>query len=91
MTPAHDWRDRRLAPEVWLLAERDTGATPRTKYFFVNLPATTSWPQLVRLAHQRWAIEQLLLGPVLPVFSLVAPCQPGAAPVFVRRGTFTDK
>ena len=60
MTPAHDWRDRRLAPEVWLLAERDTGATPRTKYFFVNLhlPATTSWPQLVRLAHQRWAIEQ---------------------------------
>ncbi len=58
VTPAHDWRDRRLAPEVWLLAERDTGATPRTKYFFVNLPATTSWPQLVRLAHQRWAIEQ---------------------------------
>ncbi len=30
VTPAHDWRDRRLAPEVWLLAERDTGATPRT-------------------------------------------------------------
>ena len=26
---------RRLAPEVWLLAERDLGATPRTKYYLV--------------------------------------------------------
>ena len=34
----HDWRDRRLAPEVWLLCEQDLGATPRTKYFFINLP-----------------------------------------------------
>ena len=51
-------RDRRLAPEVWLLCEQDLGATPRIKYFFVNLPATASVKQLVRLAHQRWAIEQ---------------------------------
>ena len=58
VTPAHDWRDRRLAPEIWLLCEQDLGATPRTKYFFVNLPATASVKQLVRLAHQRWAIEQ---------------------------------
>ena len=58
VTPAHDWRHRRLAPEVWLLAERDVGETPQTKYFFVHLPATASWRQLVRLAHQRWAIEQ---------------------------------
>ena len=58
VTPAHDWRDRRLAPEVWLLCEQDLGATPRTKYFFVSLPATASVKQLVRLAHQRWAIEQ---------------------------------
>jgi len=50
MTPAHDWRDRRLAP------------TPRTKYFFVDLPATASVKQLVRLAHQRWAIEQQYVG-----------------------------
>jgi hypothetical protein len=40
------------------LCEQDLGATPRTKYFFVNLPATASLKQLVRLAHQRWAIEQ---------------------------------
>lgn len=58
VTPAHDWRHRRLAPEVWLLAERDLGTTPRTKYYFVNLPATASWRHLVRLAHHRWAIEQ---------------------------------
>ena len=30
VTPAHAWRQRRLPPDVWLLAERDTGA--RVKY-----------------------------------------------------------
>jgi SRSO17 transposase len=58
VTPAHDWRHRRLAPEVWLLIERDRGDTPKTKYYFVNVPATTSLKAIVRLAHQRWAIEQ---------------------------------
>ena len=58
VTPAHDWRERRLAPEVWLLCERDLGAAPRTKYYLVNLPPTASLRQLVHLAHQRWAIEQ---------------------------------
>jgi SRSO17 transposase len=57
VTPAHDWQ-RALAPEVWLVCERDTGRTPRTKYFFVDLPATTSLKRLVQFAHQRWAIEQ---------------------------------
>jgi SRSO17 transposase len=58
VTPAHDWRERRLAPEVWLLCERDLGPTPRTKFYLVNLPPTASLRTLVRLAHQRWAIEQ---------------------------------
>jgi len=58
VTPAHDWRERRLAPEVWLLCERDLGAEPRAKYYLVNLPPTASLRALVRLAHQRWAIEQ---------------------------------
>jgi SRSO17 transposase len=58
VTPAHDWRERRLAPEVWLLCERDLGAEPRTKYYLVHLPATALLRALVRLAHQRWAIEQ---------------------------------
>ena len=40
VTPANEWRNRRLAPEVWLLCEQDLGLTPRIKYFFVHLPAT---------------------------------------------------
>ena len=58
VTPAHDWRDRRLAPAVWLLCERAVGASDRTKYYLVHLPATASLRTLVRLTHQRWAIEQ---------------------------------
>jgi SRSO17 transposase len=58
VTPATDWRDRRVAPEVWLLCQRDLGETPETKYYLVNLPITASLKALVRLAHQRWAIEQ---------------------------------
>jgi SRSO17 transposase len=58
VTPAVDSRQRRLAPEIWLLAERDVGETPKTKFYFVNLPRQASLSQIVRLAHQRWAIEQ---------------------------------
>ena len=58
VTPAHDWRDYRLAPEVWLLCERDLGPTPRIKYYLVDLPGTAPLRALVQLAHQRWAIEQ---------------------------------
>jgi SRSO17 transposase len=58
VTPAHEWPRHRLAPEVWLLFERDLGTTPRVKAYLVSLPATASLRSLVRLAHQRWAIEQ---------------------------------
>ncbi len=58
VTPAHDWRAHRLAPEVWLLFERDLGATPRVKSYLIALPPTASLRSLVRLAHHRWAIEQ---------------------------------
>ena len=58
VTPAHDWRRRRLAPEVWLLFERDLGTTPRIKAYLVALPPTASLRALVHLVHQRWAIEQ---------------------------------
>ena len=57
VTPAHKWRQQ-LMPEVWLLAEQDTGATPRTKYYLIHRPRTASLRALVQLAHQRWAIEQ---------------------------------
>jgi SRSO17 transposase len=58
VTPAHDWREGHVAPEVWLLCERDLGSTPRTKYYLVDLPAPTALKVIVQLAHQRWAIEQ---------------------------------
>jgi SRSO17 transposase len=58
VTPATDWRHRRLAPEVWLLCERGLGPTGRRRHYLVSLPASASLRQLVRLAHHRWAIEQ---------------------------------
>ena len=58
VTPATDWRHRRLAPEVWLLCERGLGPTGRRRHYLVSLPEATSLKQLVRLAHHRWAIEQ---------------------------------
>jgi SRSO17 transposase len=58
VTPAHEWRRRQLAPEVWLLCERGLGPTGRRKHYLVSLPPTASLRPIVRLAHQRWAIEQ---------------------------------
>ena len=37
VTPAHAWRQQ-LLPEIWLLAEQDTGARPM-KYYLIDLPA----------------------------------------------------
>jgi len=58
VTPAHDWRERRLAPEVWLLCERELAGGDRVRYYLVDLPLTASLRALVSLAHQRGAIEQ---------------------------------
>jgi SRSO17 transposase len=58
VTPAHEWRHARLAPEIWLLCEEEAAAKQRLKYYFIHLPATASLRALVTLAHQRWAIEQ---------------------------------
>lgn len=58
VTPAHQWRQRRLAPEIWLLVQRPVGSTQVAKYFFLHLPTTTALKRLVWIAHQRWAIEQ---------------------------------
>lgn len=56
VTPARGWRVGRLAPEVWLLCERE--ADGDLKYYLIHLPASTGLQRLVELAHQRWAIEQ---------------------------------
>jgi SRSO17 transposase len=56
VTPGPGWRAGRLAPEVWLLCEREPDDD--LKYYFVHLPPDTALRRLVTLAHQRWAIEQ---------------------------------
>jgi SRSO17 transposase len=58
VTPAHDWREGHLSPEVWLLLQRPVGSATVAKYFFIHLPVTTALKRLVWIAHQRWAIEQ---------------------------------
>ena len=58
ITPALDHRHPRLLPEIWLLAERDVGLSRKTRFFYVNLPATASLAAVVGFAHQRWPIEQ---------------------------------
>lgn len=58
VTPAHDWRQGHLSPEVWLLLQRPVGSATVIKYFFIHLPGTTALKRLVWIAHQRWAIEQ---------------------------------
>jgi SRSO17 transposase len=58
VTPVVDWRSRHVLREVWLVAERAVGASTPHRYYFSNLPPTTSVVRLARLAHQRWAIEQ---------------------------------
>src|SRR5215210_4910302 len=58
VTPAQDWgKQRRLAPEIWLVCERPDDDADE-KYFFIHLPRRTALAQLVALAHQRWPIEQ---------------------------------
>jgi SRSO17 transposase len=55
VTPAIDQRHPRLPPEIWLMAERDAR---KTRFYYVNLPATASLAQLACFTHQRWPIEQ---------------------------------
>ena len=45
-------------PKSGCCANATWATAPATKYYLVDLPATASLRALVRLAHQRWAIEQ---------------------------------
>ena len=62
VTPAHDSRERRLAP----FFERDLGSTPRIKAYLVDLPDTASLPSLARLATtggRSSSSNKVVLGP----------------------------
>lgn len=56
--PVASWRGPRRVAVYWLLCEQgaDSGNAPR--FYLSNLPESCSLTRLVRLAHQRWAIEQ---------------------------------
>ena len=45
-------------PECWLLAERPLTTRGERKAYLLNLPASASLRELVRLARARWPIEQ---------------------------------
>ena len=57
VTPAHDWQQGHLLPEIWLLCERPADG-PAEKYYVINLPPRTALARLVTFVHQRWPIEQ---------------------------------
>ncbi|HUU95592.1 MAG TPA: IS701 family transposase [Phycisphaerae bacterium] len=57
--PAHQLSAGRLPlAACWLLAEWPAGEEAPTKYFFSNLPGTTTLKRLVTVAKSRWMIEQ---------------------------------
>jgi SRSO17 transposase len=57
--PAHKLSAGRVPLEAcWLLAEWPEGAAQPAKYFFSNLPGTTSLKRLVATAKSRWWVEK---------------------------------
>lgn len=55
--PAHCWDHGQRHDEVWLICERTLGADSVRKFHVSNLPAEISHKELVRITHERWAIE----------------------------------
>ena len=43
---------------LWLICERTLGKDSVRKYYLSNLPDTLGEKQLIRITHERWAIEQ---------------------------------
>src|SRR4030095_4139312 len=55
--PAHDWSRGGEHDEVWLICERTIGKDSVRKFYLSNLPANVPHKELVRITHERWAIE----------------------------------
>jgi SRSO17 transposase len=55
--PANCWSRGKHNDEVWLICERTIGKEPVRKFFFSNLPDDIPHAELVRITHERWAIE----------------------------------
>jgi len=55
--PAHRWEHGQAHQEVWLICEKTIGKDSVRKFYVSNLPASLSLKELVRITHERWAIE----------------------------------
>lgn len=55
--PAHRWDRGERHEEVWLICERSLGHESVRKFYLSNLPANIAHQELVRITHERWAIE----------------------------------
>jgi SRSO17 transposase len=55
--PANRWTRGKEHDEVWLICERSLGKDGVRKFYFSNLPADLSHTEVVRITHERWAIE----------------------------------
>lgn len=58
VTPSKLWRKGMQHDECWLLIERSIGEKKATRFYFSNLPESTTLKRLVALARTRWPIEQ---------------------------------
>lgn len=57
VTPAHRWDRGEHHDAVWLICERTVGHDSVRKYHLSNLPAEIAPKELIRITHERWAIE----------------------------------
>lgn len=55
--PAHCWTHGELHEEEWVICERTLGKDSVRKFYLSNLPADLSAKEIVRITHERWAIE----------------------------------
>ena len=57
VTPSKGWTKGRQHEECWLLCERPSKNDPIRKFYLSSLPADTTRRELVRITHERWAVE----------------------------------
>jgi SRSO17 transposase len=57
VVPSHGWTRGETHDEVWLICERTIGKDSVRKFYLSNLPPDLSPKELVRITHERWAIE----------------------------------
>lgn len=57
VTPSRRWSKGEMHEECWLICERPIGTDAVRKFHISTLPADTTRKELIRITHERWAIE----------------------------------